>query len=103
MAALSMFGGLLTIYGLIRAYQGKSVRGRGYEAAGQMFMVLLSAGYAMRLIFFPEAPPPPRWTALIAILLATALAGLVRAFRLMQTNRRVTRALETARVTPEDG
>lgn len=98
-ASLSVVGGTLTVYGLSSAYRGKTMRGRGYEAAGQMFMVMLTAGYAMRLLFFPDAPPPPRWTALIAILLSLAGAGLVRAFRLLQTNRRVTKALETVQET----
>lgn len=95
-AALSVLGGCLTICGLVRAYQGTSVRGRGYEAAGQFFMVLLTSGYAVRLIFLPDAPPPPGRTALIAILIAVSVAGVVRAVRLLQTNRRVTRAVEAA-------
>ena len=98
-AHLSLVGGTLTMYGLISAYQGRTMRGRGYEAAGQLFMVMLTAGYATRLLFFPDAPPPPRWTAFIAILLALAGAGFVRAFRLLQTNRRVTKALEIVQET----
>lgn len=98
-AVMSVVGGTLTMYGLIQTYQGKTMRGRGYEAAGQLFMVTLTAGYAIRLLLFPDVSPPPRWTALIAVLVALTAAGLVRAFRLLQTNRRVALALETARET----
>lgn len=100
-ATISLAGGAMTCIGLVTAYRGDPVRGRGMEAAGQLFMVGLTSTYATRLLVYPDTPPPPRWSALILILTALSLAGLWRAGRLLQTNWRVTRVVAERREAVE--